>query len=113
MYYLVTLEINKSRVQQFIDVMPKVIESCVEAEAKLLSAVEYRTGKFNTYHHVWEIEDYNHYGKVLETFSARPDIDHVLQMLAESVSSETVVFGETAAYFPGAGAAARSFGAIS
>lgn len=93
-----TLEVVPARRQQFLTLMKRIQVIQTEAGWKLVGSFEQRTGKFHTFLHIWELEDFNHYKTGLDHCFAQADIDHIVAGLAECLESETVNFVERVDY---------------
>lgn len=93
-----TLEVVAARRRQFLLLMKRIQVIQTEAGWTLLGSFEQRTGKFHTFLHIWELEDFNHYKTGLDYCFAQPDIDHIVTGLAECLQSETVNFVERVDY---------------
>jgi hypothetical protein len=87
-----TLEVKASRKRDFIEIMRRVVEIMKEAGWELVGAYEHSTGRFHTFIDLWKLRDHNHFQEGLDYCVAQPDIDHVVEVLAETVLTETVVF---------------------
>jgi len=93
-----TLEVVAARKPQFLRLMKRIQQIQVEAGWKLIGSFEQRTGRFHTFLHLWELDDYNHYRSGLDYCFAQPDIDEIVSGLAECLISETVVFADRVDY---------------
>lgn len=93
-----TLEVVAARRHQFMVLMKRIQAIQTEAGWKLVGSFQQRTGKFHTFLHIWELEDFNHYQTGLDYCFAQPDIDHIVAGLAECLESETVNFVERVDY---------------
>jgi NIPSNAP len=93
-----TLEVVAAKRQQFHELMRRIQQIQTEAGWKLHGSFLQRTGRFHTYLHIWELEDYNHYQTGLDYCFAQPDIDAIVAGLAECVISETVNFADRVDY---------------
>ena len=97
-YIHTTLEVVAARKGQFFEIMKRVHAIQTEAGWKLIGAFQQRTGKFHTFLHIWELDDFNHYQTGLEYCFAQPDIGAIVAGLAECLHSETVVFADRVDY---------------
>lgn len=93
-----TLEVVAARKDQFCALMKRIQHIQTEAGWRLIGSFEQRTGRFHTFLHLWELEDYNHYRSGLDYCFAQPDIQGIVDGLAECLVSETVVFADRVDY---------------
>ena len=97
-YLHVTLEVKAAGLKRFIDVMTETVPILEGHGWKLAGAFVQRTGLLHTVIDLWELEDYNHFDRALQALRAHPRASHILDELAETVITETVVFADAAPY---------------
>jgi len=98
-YLHVTLEIHAAGLARFLDGMEKTAVPFLEKQGwRLAGAFVQRTGRLGNVIDLWELEDFQHYDRALQSFMADPAFPAFRALLAETVISETVVFADKASY---------------
>ena len=98
-YLHVTLEVHAAGLTRFLDGMDKTAVPFLETQGwRLAGAFVQRTGRLGNVIDLWELEDFQHYDRALQSFMADPAFPAFRAMLAETVISETVVFADKASY---------------
>jgi hypothetical protein len=95
----ITIELKAAAsVPRFYDIMEKVI-TIAEAEGwKLHGAFTHSTGRLYTIIDIWELDDYNHYGRGAKAIFQHSQFPEISAVFAETVDRETVVFLDRAPY---------------
>jgi hypothetical protein len=100
-YLHVTLEIHAAHLTQFLDGMGTTAVPFLEREGwRLVGAFVQRSGRLGNVIDLWELEDFQHYDRVLTAFASDPAFPAFKAMLEAAVISETVVFASPASYMP-------------
>jgi len=98
-YLHVTLEIHAAGLPRFLDAMGKTAVPILEGEGwRLAGAFVQRSGRLGNVIDLWELDDFQHYDRALQVFSAHEAFPAFKKMLEETVISETVVFCNAASY---------------
>jgi hypothetical protein len=97
-YLHVTLEVHAAGMRKFIATMAEIVPIVEGAGWKLVGAYVQRTGRLNTVIDLWELEDYNHYGRGTSAIGNHPRARELVAALSETVQSETIVFADKAPY---------------
>ena len=97
-YLHVTLEVHAAGMQKFMATMEEIVPIVEGAGWKLAGAYVQRTGRLNTVIDLWELDDYNHYGRGTGAIGKHPRARELVAALAETVQSETIVFADKAPY---------------
>jgi len=95
----VTLEVKAAGMAQFCDVMREIVPIVEKAGWKLRGAFVQSTGRLNTVIDIWDLDDYDHLDRGIAAIVSHADGQRILGILADSVSSETIVFAKPAPYF--------------
>jgi hypothetical protein len=87
-----TLEVEAVGFGRFMALMGELVPILEGVGWKLEGAFMHTSGRLNTVVDLWRLEDYNHYGRGLETLMTHPEFPRFSQTLGEVVRNETVVF---------------------
>jgi hypothetical protein len=98
-YLHVTLEIHAAGLGRFLAAMEETAVPILEREGwKLAGAFVQRTGRLGNVIDLWELDDFEHFDRGIQAFSARPEFPAFKKVLEETVISETIVFANAASY---------------
>jgi hypothetical protein len=97
-YLHVTLEVKAAGLGRFHDIMAETVPILEGHGWKLAGAFVQRTGLLHTVIDLWELEDFNHFDRALKALMAHPRAAFLMEGLAETVTTETVVFADKAPY---------------
>ena len=97
-YFQATIELRAEHVDNFCQVMRRIVPIVEDAGWELLDSFLQSTGRLNTAIDIWELPDMNHYERGLRALTEHPAFVEISAVLVRAVQRETIVFMSRAPY---------------